>query len=139
MRADDVEVSKPMALSRVGSMLGAILEEIGRGPVDPYGRRLLLGTFDCALAETRRLVPETQRRELDHLIPPLGAAAAESDADLRLAYAQLVGWLQGVFTGAQLAGVVEESRMFARAADGPHHPHGHRGPLPAAAGSAAWP
>jgi len=112
METTGVQITQPLALSRVGSMVGAMLEEIRRGPLDQPARRLLRGTFECALAETRRLVPEAERRELDRVFPPLGDTTA-SDVDLRLAHAQLVGWLQGFFAGAQLAAVVEETRMYA--------------------------
>lgn len=118
----EVEIPHPLALSRVGSMLGAMLEEIRQGSLDQSGRRLLRGTFERAFDETRRLVPEDQRHELDRVIPPLDGALV-SDADLRLAYTQLVGWLQGIFAGAQLAGVVEESRMFSRHADSARREH----------------
>lgn len=119
MDTHDIEVLHPLALSRMGTMVGALLEEIRRGPLGPCSRHRLRVTFDRALAETHRLVPEAQGRELDRLLPPLDDTTV-SDADLRIAHAQLVGWLQGVFSGAQLAGFVEESRTAAQPAGTDH-------------------
>ena len=83
-------VEQPAKVMRIGSMIKNLLDEVRNAPLDEAGR--------TRLAEIHRRSIE----ELDRLALPF-SSAAPSDAELRIAQAQLVGWLEGLFHGIQTA------------------------------------
>ncbi|OFW65667.1 MAG: hypothetical protein A2Z12_04875 [Actinobacteria bacterium RBG_16_68_21] len=87
-------------LMRIASMTRAMLEEIRQAPLDEAGRRRLVEIHDRTLTEMEGVLSEDLREELRELFSPLSGDAT-TEAELRVAQAQLVGWLEGLFAGIQ--------------------------------------
>jgi hypothetical protein len=95
-----VSASQTPKLMRIASMTRAMLEEIRQAPLDEGGRRRLAEIHRYSIAELHDMLSEELRDELDDLFSPLEDSAV-SEAELRVAQAQLVGWLEGLFAGIQ--------------------------------------
>ncbi|MGI5132829.1 proteasome activator [Pseudonocardia sp. CA-107938] len=100
---DQFPVPDPAKLLRVGSMIKQMLEEIRATPPDTAGRERLVTAHALAVAEVEAVLPTALCREFDAIAPHLRDGVAVTDAELRVAHAQLVGWLEGVFQGVQYA------------------------------------
>ena len=95
-------VEQPAKVMRIGSMIKTLLEEVRNAPLDVAGRTRLAEIHKRSIQELKAgLAPELVE-ELDRIALPL-SGAAPSDAELRIAHAQLVGWLEGLFHGIQTA------------------------------------
>jgi hypothetical protein len=100
-------VEQPAKVMRIGSMVKQLLEEVRSAPLDDKGRARLAKIHDTAVAELKEgLAPELDE-ELDRLVQPF-KQDSPSDAELRIAQAQLVGWLEGLFHGIQTALVAQQ-------------------------------
>lgn len=100
-------IESPAKVMRIGSMVKQLLEEVRTAPLDDAGRARLAAIHDTAVEELKDgLAPELDE-ELDRLVKPF-SAEAPSDAELRIAQAQLVGWLEGLFHGIQTALVAQQ-------------------------------
>lgn len=93
-------ISEPSKLIRIASMTRAMLDEVREAGLDEPGRRRLVAIHQQSLRELRDVVSDDLKDELDAIFAPL-SAEAPSDAELRIAQAQLVGWLEGLFHGIQ--------------------------------------
>lgn len=93
---------EPQKLLRIGSMVRQMLEEVRRAPLDEEGRRHLREVHDRSMRELRGILSEELRDELDEVTIPFGADTP-TESELRIAQAQLVGWLEGLFHGIQAA------------------------------------
>lgn len=96
----DPSFVKAPKLMRIASMTRAMLDEIRQAPLDDAGRRRLADIFDNSIMELQDVLSPDLRQELDGLFIPL-AAETVTEAELRVAQAQLVGWLEGLFAGIQ--------------------------------------
>ena len=106
-------VSEPAKVMRVGSMIKQLLDEVRQAPLDEAGRARLRDIYDRSIKELEDgLAPELVE-ELDRLSLPFGDDSIPSEAELRIAQAQLVGWLEGLFHGIQTALFAQQ--MAARA------------------------
>ena len=106
-------VEQPAKVMRIGSMIKQLLEEVRGAPLDEASRRRLRDIHARSIAELEEgLAPELVQ-ELDRLSLPFDADSAPSEAELRIAQAQLVGWLEGLFHGIQTALFAQQ--MAARA------------------------
>jgi Protein of unknown function (DUF2587) len=95
-------VEQPAKVMRVGSMVKQLLEEVRAAPLDDAARTRLREIHASSVRElSDGLAPELQA-ELERLTLPFGDDVP-SDAELRIAQAQLVGWLEGLFHGIQTA------------------------------------
>jgi hypothetical protein len=95
-------VEQPAKVMRIGSMIKQLLEEVRNAPLDEAGRARLAEIHRRSLSELEEgLAPELVE-ELERITLPFNDAAP-SDAELRIAQAQLVGWLEGLFHGIQTA------------------------------------
>jgi len=95
-------VEEPAKVMRIGSMIRQLLDEVKAAPLDDAGRRRLAQILHTSLTELKDgLAPELDE-ELDRLITPF-EEATPSESELRIAQAQLVGWLEGLFHGIQTA------------------------------------
>jgi predicted component of type VI protein secretion system len=100
-------IEQPAKVMRVASMIKQLLEEVRSAPLDEAGRARLAQIHARSIAELKDgLAPELVD-ELDRLALPFGDNAP-SDAELRIAQAQLVGWLEGLFHGIQAALVAQQ-------------------------------
>ncbi|WP_290713673.1 MULTISPECIES: bacterial proteasome activator family protein [Gordonia] len=128
-------VEQPAKVMRIGSMIKQLLEEVKSAPLDDASRNRLRDIHRSSIRELEDgLAPELQE-ELERLALPFSDDATPSDAELRIAQAQLVGWLEGLFHGIQTALFAQQ--MAARAqleqmrqgalpgpGSGPAHPPG---------------
>ena len=106
-------VEQPAKVMRIGTMIKQLLEEVRAAPLDDASRARLREIYDNSIKElSSGLAPEL-REELDRLSLPFTEDAVPSDAELRIAQAQLVGWLEGLFHGIQTALFAQQ--MAARA------------------------
>jgi hypothetical protein len=99
-RDDGEQVTRPTKLIRIATMVRTMLEEVRRAPLDDAGRRRLREIHERSLAELEGVLSPELRKELSEVVLPF-TSDAPSDAELRLAQAQLVGWLEGLFHGIQ--------------------------------------
>lgn len=96
-------VEQPATVMRIGTMVKQLLDEVRSAPLDEAARTRMQQIHARSIAELKQgLAPELQE-ELERLVLPLSADPVPSDAELRVAQAQLVGWLEGLFHGIQTA------------------------------------
>ena len=106
-------VQQPAKVMRIGSMIKQLLDEVKSAPLDDAARARLSEIHARSLAELEAgLAPELVE-ELQRLSLPLAQDGVPSEAELRIAQAQLVGWLEGLFHGIQTALFAQQ--MAARA------------------------
>ncbi len=91
--ADGEQVTRP-------TKLRSMLDEVRRAPLDDAGRRRLREIHERSLAELEGVLSPELQKELSEVVLPF-TSDAPTDAELRLAQAQLVGWLEGLFHGIQ--------------------------------------
>jgi hypothetical protein len=95
-------VASPAKVLRIGSMTKELLEEVRRAPLDEAGRGRLREIYETSVRELAEGLSPDLRDELGRLSSPF-SDGTPSDAELRVAQAQLVGWLEGLFHGIQAA------------------------------------
>jgi len=105
-------VEEPAKVMRIGSMIRMLLEEVKSAPVDEAGRNRLAGVLRTSIGELKESLAPELGEELDRLIDPF-SESTPSESELRIAQAQLVGWLEGLFHGIQTA--IYAQQMAARA------------------------
>ncbi|HEY0904084.1 MAG TPA: bacterial proteasome activator family protein [Marmoricola sp.] len=105
-------VEEPAKVMRIGSMIRMLLEEVKAAPVDDAGRTRLAGVLRTSIGELKEGLAPELGEELDRLIDPF-SSDTPSESELRIAQAQLVGWLEGLFHGIQTA--IYAQQMAARA------------------------
>jgi hypothetical protein len=106
-------VEQPAKVMRIGTMIKQLLEEVRSAPLDDASRLRLRGILSTSVRELEEGLAPELRDELKRLSVPFDDAATPSDAELRIAQAQLVGWLEGLFQGIQTALFAQQ--MAARA------------------------
>jgi hypothetical protein len=89
----------PTKLLRMGAMTHELLDELRRAPLDPEARNRFKEIHERTLTELKEILPPELQEELSDITLPVGDDP--TDAELRLAQAQLFGWLQGLFHGIQ--------------------------------------
>jgi hypothetical protein len=95
-------VEQPAKVMRIGGMIRQLLEEVKSAPLDEASRARLAGIYEASIKELESgLAPELVD-ELERLSLPF-TSETPSEAELRIAQAQLVGWLEGLFHGIQTA------------------------------------
>jgi hypothetical protein len=126
-------VEQPAKVMRIGSMIKQLLEEVRNAPLDEKGRARLADVHERSLSELKDgLAPELVE-ELERISLPF-SDDAPSDAELRVAQAQLVGWLEGLFHGIQTALVAQQLAAQAQLQQLRQLPPGH-GPGPGQSGA----
>jgi Protein of unknown function (DUF2587) len=106
-------VEQPDKVMRIGSMIRQLLEEVKSAPLDEASRNRLRDIHRASIKELEDgLAPELVD-ELERISLPFTEESTPSDAELRIAQAQLVGWLEGLFHGIQTA--IYAQQMAARA------------------------
>ena len=102
------QVEQPAKVMRIGNMIKQLLEEVRNAPLDEAGRARLAEVHERSLAELEDGLSEDLVEELRRISLPFDDEATPSDAELRIAQAQLVGWLEGLFHGIQTALVAQQ-------------------------------
>jgi len=106
-------VEQPAKVMRIGSMIKQLLEEVRAAPLDEASRARLKEIHKSSIAELEKGLAPELISELERLSLPFAEEGVPSDAELRIAQAQLVGWLEGLFHGIQTALFAQQ--MAARA------------------------
>jgi hypothetical protein len=96
------QVEQPAKVMRIGTMIKQLLEEVRAAPLDEAGRKRLREIHESSIRELEAGLAPELRDELARLTLPFGGDIP-SEAELRIAQAQLVGWLEGLFHGIQTA------------------------------------
>ncbi|NNH74121.1 bacterial proteasome activator family protein [Nocardia uniformis] len=106
-------VEQPAKVMRIGTMIKQLLEEVRHAPLDDASRSRLVEIHRTSIRELEQGLAPDLREELERLALPFSDETIPSDAELRIAQAQLVGWLEGLFHGIQTALFAQQ--MAARA------------------------
>jgi hypothetical protein len=120
-------VSEPAKVMRVGSMIKQLLDEVRTTQLDEPGRERLKAIYETSIDELGSALSPDLRDELNRLALPFDGDDVPSDVELRLAQAQLVGWLEGLFHGIQ-------ATLFAQQMAARQQLENMRGQLPPGAG-----
>ena len=94
-------VEQPAKVMRIGSMIKQLLDEVRAAPLDEASRDRLAKIFETSVSELSESLSPDLQDELARLAPPFHGEGTPTDAELRIAQAQLVGWLEGLFHGIQ--------------------------------------
>ena len=106
-------VEQPAKVMRIGNMIRQLLAEVKSAPLDDASRQRLRAIHQTSITELKQGLAPELADELERLTLPFRDDATPSDAELRIAQAQLVGWLEGLFHGIQTALFAQQ--MAARA------------------------
>ena len=106
-------IEQPAKVMRIGTMIKQLLEEVRAAPLDEASRNRLREIHATSIHELEDGLAPELREELDRLTLPFTEGTTPSDSELRIAQAQLVGWLEGLFHGIQTALFAQQ--MAARA------------------------
>lgn len=110
---EEVEVSneavqEPAKVMRIGSMVKQLLDEVRASDLDEPSRDRLREIYRISVEEIATALSPDLREELDRLALPFDDGEPPSEAEIRVAQAQLVGWLEGLFHGIQAALVAQQ-------------------------------
>ncbi len=105
-------ITEPAKLLRIASMVRELLEETRAATIDEPGRKRLRDIYDRSVGELRDVLSQDLQQELTELAPPLEPVPTESE--IRVAQAQLVGWLEGLFHGIQAAMFAQQAAARAQ-------------------------
>ena len=101
-------VEQPAKVMRIGTMIKQLLDEVRSAPLDEAARTHLAEVHERSLRELEDGLSPELVEELHRITLPLSEDATPTDAELRVAQAQLVGWLEGLFHGIQTALVAQQ-------------------------------
>jgi hypothetical protein len=105
-------ITQPAKLLRIASMVRELLEETRAATLDEPGRIRLRQIYERSLGELSDVLSGDLKDELSSLAPPM--TGVPSDAEIRVAQAQLVGWLEGLFHGIQAAMFAQQAAARAQ-------------------------
>jgi hypothetical protein len=94
-------ITEPGKVMRIGSMVKQLLEEVKSGSLDEASRERLAEIYERSVAELSEAMSPDLQEELRTLALPFTDDHVPSESELRIAKAQLVGWLEGLFHGIQ--------------------------------------
>ena len=94
-------VTEPAKVMRIGSMVKQLLEEVRQSPLDEASRERLAEVYERSIIELSEALSPDLQDELRILTLPFEDGEVPSEGELRVAQAQLVGWLEGLFHGIQ--------------------------------------
>ena len=106
-------VSQPAKVMRIGSMVKSLLDEARNAPLDEAGRKRLREIYETSISELSGALSPDLGTELSRMATPF-SDAVPSDSELRIAQAQLVGWLEGLFHGIQASLFAQQAAAAAQ-------------------------
>lgn len=106
-------VEHPAKVMRIATMVRQLLEEVRQAPLDEASRARLGDVYETSVRELGEVLSDDLKDELARLHLPF-EAEAPTDAELRVAHAQLVGWLEGLFHGIQAMLFAQQAESRAR-------------------------
>ncbi|AXO38496.1 hypothetical protein MicB006_6241 [Micromonospora sp. B006] len=101
-------VEQPAKVMRIGSMIKQLLEEVKAAPLDDASRNRMREIHERSIVELKEGLAPELREELERISLPFTEQQTPSEGELRIAHAQLVGWLEGLFHGIQAALVAQQ-------------------------------
>ena len=101
-------IEQPAKVMRIGTMIKQLLEEVRSAPLDEKGRERLVDIHRKSIVELEDGLAPELRDELERISTEFTEGSTPSEAELRVAQAQLVGWLEGLFHGIQAALVAQQ-------------------------------
>jgi hypothetical protein len=114
---DNETVEQPAKVMRIGSMIKQLLEEVRQAPLDERSRTRLAEIYETSVRELAEGLSPDLRDELARLALPFDGGDVPSEGELRIAQAQLVGWLEGLFHGIQATLFAQQYAAQAQLAD----------------------
>jgi hypothetical protein len=102
-RSEQGTVEQPAKLLRIAVMVREMLEEVRRAPLDEHARETLKDIHGRVIEELKTGLSGPLVEELDRLTLPLEGDGVPTESQIRIAQAQLLGWLEGLFQGIQAA------------------------------------
>ena len=96
-------IEEPAKVMRIGTMIKKLLDEVRDAPLDEAARTRLAEIHERSIAELAEGLSPDLQEELHRIALPFSEDSVPSDSELRVAQAQLVGWLEGLFHGIQTA------------------------------------
>ena len=109
-------VTRPGKLIRIATMVRSMLDEVRRAPLDDAGRKALSTIHARSLAELSEVLSDDLRQELADMALPLSDDTIPTESEIRIAQAQLVGWLEGLFHGIQATMATQQAMAQAQLA-----------------------
>jgi Protein of unknown function (DUF2587) len=106
-RTEGESIEQPAKLLRIGSMVKQLLDEVRQAPLDEASRTRLREIYEQSIRELAEGLSPDLMAELDRVSIPFDSPTP-SEAELRVAHAQLVGWLEGLFHGIQATLVAQQ-------------------------------
>ena len=106
-------VHHPAKVMRIATMVRQLLEEVRQAPLDEASRSRLRDVYETSVRELGEVLSPDLKDELGRLSLPF-EADAPTEAELRVAHAQLVGWLEGLFHGIQAMLFAQQAESRAR-------------------------
>jgi hypothetical protein len=94
-------VSSPAKVLRIGSMIKSLLDEVKAAPLDERSRTRLAEIYETSVKELSEVMSPDLASELREFSLPFQPGQVPTESELRIAQAQLVGWLEGLFHGIQ--------------------------------------
>jgi hypothetical protein len=94
-------ITQPAKVMRIGSMVKQLLEEVRSSPMDEASRERLAEIYERSVVEVASALSPDLQHELHTLALPFREGEVPTEGELRVAKAQLVGWLEGLFHGIQ--------------------------------------
>jgi Protein of unknown function (DUF2587) len=107
-------VNQPAKVMRIGNMIRQLLEEVRSAPLDEAGRVRLKEIHAASVKELESGLSPGLVDELERITLPFSESEVPSESELRIAQAQLVGWLEGLFHGIQTALVAQQMAAHAQ-------------------------
>lgn len=102
-------VTQPAKVMRIGSMIKQMLEEVRMTSLDEASRERLAEVYERSIVELSEAMSEDLQEELRSLALPFDHDEVPSESELRVAKAQLVGWLEGLFHGIQASLMAQQA------------------------------
>jgi hypothetical protein len=106
-------VSQPAKVMRIGSMVKLLLDEARSAPLDEAGRARLKEIYETSVSELSGALSPDLSKELSRMAIPF-STDVPSESELRIAQAQLVGWLEGLFHGIQASLFAQQAAAAAQ-------------------------
>ena len=107
-------IQHPAKLMRIGSMVRGLLDEVRQAPLDEASRARLREIYETSVVELGQVLSDELKDELARLSLPFDENKTPSEGELRVAHAQLVGWLEGLFHGIQATLFAQQMEMRAQ-------------------------
>jgi len=102
-------VTEPAKVMRIGSMIKQLLEEARTSPLDEASRERMAEIYERSIVELGEALSPDLQQELHMLVLPFKDGVVPSEGELRVAKAQLVGWLEGLFHGIQFSLLAQQN------------------------------